>query len=89
VHAPGNFPVLQNGGGIAERASGPFGIFVNATDAQGNGADALGGFGERRKIGFNKIGAQEQVAWRVATEKQFRRDDEFRAKRAGFFITGG
>ena len=88
VRAPDNFPVLQNGGGIAERASGTLGIFTNTTDAQWNGADAFGGFRECRKIGLNKIGAQEQIARRVATEKQFRCDDEFRAERAGFFITG-
>jgi hypothetical protein len=88
VCAPDDFAVLQDGGGIAERASGPFGIFVNATDAQWNWTDAFGGFGERGQIRVNKIGAQEQIARRVTAQKQFRRDDELRAERAGFFITG-
>jgi hypothetical protein len=66
VRAPDDFSVLQNGGGVAERASGTFGIFVNATDAQGNGADAFGGFGGRGEIGLDEIGAQEQIARRVA-----------------------
>ena len=88
VRAPDDFPVLQNGGGIAERASGTFGILVNVTNTQRNCADAFGRFGERGKIGVNKIGAQEQIARRVAAQKQFRRDDKFRAERAGFFVTG-
>jgi len=47
----------------------------------------LGGFGERGETGLDKIGAQEQIARRVAAEKQFRRDDQFRAERAGFFTS--
>ena len=89
MRAPDNFPILQDGGGIAEGASGTFGIFVNKTNAERNGADAFGGFGERGKIGVNEIGAQQQIARRIAAQKQLRRDDEFRAERAGLFITGG
>ena len=40
ARAPDNFSVLQNGGGIAQRASGAFGIPVNKADAQRNRAGA-------------------------------------------------
>ena len=79
---------MQNGGGIAQRAAGPFGIFVHEADAQRNRADVSGGFGERGEIGVNEIGAQQQIARRVAAEKQFGREDEFRAERDGLFVTG-
>ena len=51
-------------------------------------ADASGGFGERGETGLDEIGAQEQVARRVAAQKQFRRNDKFRASGAGFLVTG-
>jgi len=66
VRAPDDFPFLQNSGGIPERPSGLVGIFVNAANAQWNGTNAFGGFGERGEIGLNEIGAQEQIARRVA-----------------------
>ena len=88
VRAPDDFPISQNGGGVAQRASGPLGIPVHVTDAQRNRADAPGGFGERGEIGLDKIPAQQQIARRVAAQEQFRREDEFRAERDGPFAGG-
>ena len=88
VRAPDDFPVLQDGGGIAERASGTVGVLVHITDAKRNFANAFGRFRQGGEIGVNEIRAQQQIARRVAAQKQFRREDEFRAARAGLFITG-
>ena len=41
----------------------------------------------RGEIAVNKIIAQQQIARRIAAQKKFRREDEFRAERDGFFIT--
>ena len=86
--APDDFAVLQDRGGIAQRAAGALGVFIDVPDAQGNGSDAFRGFGERGQIGADKIGAQEQIARRVTAQEQFRRQDKFRALRAGFLIAG-
>ena len=86
--APDDFPVLQNGGGILQRAAGPFGISVHKADAERNRADFAGGFRQRGEIGLDEIVAQQQIARRVAAEKQFRREDKFRAARDGLRVGG-
>jgi hypothetical protein len=58
------------------------------TDTERNRADIFCCFFECGKIGVNEISALEQVARRIAAEKQFRRENEFCAERAGFFVTG-
>jgi len=76
---------------LLERASGRFGIFVRPQPtAQGTGAGCLWRFRRAAaRLAATKSRAQEQIARRVATEKQFRgSDDEFRAKRAAFSSTG-
>ena len=88
VRAPDGFSVLQNGGGIAEGASGTFGVPVHIPDAQGNRARLFRRFHERGEVGFDEIGAHEQVTRRIAAKKHFRRENELRAERAGFFIAG-
>ncbi len=88
IRAPDDFSVLQNGGGIPQRASGIFRIAVNIADAQWNRADAFCRLVQRRKICPDKIFAQKQIARRVAAQKQFRREDKFCAERDGLFITG-
>ena len=60
----------------------------NVTNAQRNRADTFCGFFKRGKIGVNEIVAQKQISRRVAAQKQFRREDKFRAERDGLFVTG-
>src|SRR5439155_12972229 len=50
--------------------------------------DTPGRFRQRRQVGFDEIGAQQQIAWWIAAEKQLRRDDEFRAQPAGLVVGG-
>ena len=84
---PDDFSILQNGGGIPQRAPGLFRIPVNVADAERNRADAFRHFCEFGEIGFHKVIAQKQIAWRIAAQKQFRRENKLRTKRDGFFIT--
>jgi len=88
VRAPDDIAILQDGGRISERAPRAVGVRVHAADAQGDGADAFGGFRQNSELGFHKIGAQQQIPRRVATQEQFRGEDKFRAARTGGFVTG-
>ena len=88
VRAPDDFPVLQNGGGVAQGAPGAFRIFVHEAHAQRNRADLFRRGFERGEIGLHKILAQEQIARRVAAQKKFRSENKFRAERDGLFAAG-
>ena len=56
--------------------------------SKGNRARLFRRFHERGEVGFDEIGAHEQVTRRIAAKKHFRRENELRAERAGFFIAG-
>ncbi len=63
---PDNITVLEDRGGVEERAPRPGRVFIHEADTERHRAHRYGGFGKGGEIGFDEIRTQEQVAGRIA-----------------------
>ena len=82
----GDFAVLEDSGGVMEAAAGTRRIAVDVAGDERNVADRLRERLEAVEAARDEVVAQEEVAGRVAAEKEFRCEDEFRALADGFAI---